>query len=97
MINDHSILVVRNPKKDLLNMLKLIIRTGSYGKQKVNMTIWVIIDSTLHLDKVIQTVETRKAKRTMKDVLDKELGIEFCMLFDIIIDVNHILLYQPVF
>ena len=32
LINDHSILLVRNPKKDLLNMLKQVVRTGSYMK-----------------------------------------------------------------
>lgn len=28
LINDHSIIVMRNPKKDILNLLKLIIRKG---------------------------------------------------------------------
>jgi hypothetical protein len=28
LINDHSILVVRNPKKDVLPLLKMIMRRG---------------------------------------------------------------------
>ena len=53
LINDHSIIVIRNPKKDLLPMLKAIIRTGTFQKQRVNLTIWVIIDITFYLDKLI--------------------------------------------
>ena len=53
LINDHSILIIRNPKKDLLPMLKAIIRTGTFSKQRVNLTIWVIIDVTLYLDKLV--------------------------------------------
>lgn len=32
LINDHSILLIKNPKKDLLPMLKAIIRTGMFHK-----------------------------------------------------------------
>ena len=32
LINDHCILVIKNPKKDLLPMLKAIIRTGQFMK-----------------------------------------------------------------
>jgi hypothetical protein len=28
LVNDHSIIVVRNPKKDILNLLKLIMKKG---------------------------------------------------------------------
>ena len=34
-------------------MLKAIIRTGTFSKQRVNLTIWVIIDVTLYLDKLV--------------------------------------------
>ena len=86
LINDHSILVIKNPKKELLPMLKAIIRTGTFHKQRVNLTIWVIIDVTLYLDKLVTLGSTvgdanfnsRKAKKTVKDVLDKEFTIEFC-------------------
>lgn len=30
LINDHSILVIKNPRKELLPMLKAIIRTGTF-------------------------------------------------------------------
>ncbi len=34
LVNDHSIMVVRNPKKDILPLLKLIMRKGQiYFKQ----------------------------------------------------------------
>ena len=32
LINDHSILVVKNPKKDIIPLLKSIILTGQYQK-----------------------------------------------------------------
>ena len=62
------------------------------------MTIWVAIDATLHLDKLVTLgstsgeacYNTRKAKRTIKDIIDKELTIEFCQLFDVITDVTQI-------
>ena len=30
LINDHSILVIKNPKKDVIPLLKSIIRSGQY-------------------------------------------------------------------
>ena len=91
-------LVIKNPKKDLMPMLKAIIRTGTFKKQRVNLTIWVIIDVTLYLDKLVTLGSTvgdanfnsRKAKKTVKDILDKEFTIEFCQLFDVIVDVTQI-------
>ena len=53
LINDHSILIVKNPRKDILGILKQIIRSGQYNKQKINLTIWVIIDITIWLDKMV--------------------------------------------
>ena len=86
LVNDHSILVIKNPKKDLLPMLKSIIRTGSFMKQRVNLTLWVVIDITFYLDKLVTLGSTigdgsfnlRKPKKTVKDILDKEFTIEFC-------------------
>ena len=77
-------------------MLKAIIRTGTFQKQRVNLTIWIFVDITLYLDKLINlgstvsgdNYNTRKQKKTIKDVLDKEFTIEFCQLFDIIVDVT---------
>jgi len=79
-------------------MLKAIIRTGSFMKQRVNLTLWVVIDITLYLDKLVSLGSTigdgsfnlRKPKKTVKDILDKEFTIEFCQLFDIIIDVTQL-------
>ena len=53
LINDHSILIIKNPRKDVLGMLKQIIRTGQFNKQKMNLTVWVIIDVTIWLDKLV--------------------------------------------
>ena len=79
-------------------MLKSIVHTGTFQKQKVNLTLWVIIDVTLYLDKLVMLgstngeacYNTRKQKKTFKDLLDKEFGIEFCQLFDIITDCSQI-------
>ena len=57
----------------------------------------MIIDITLYLDKLITLGSTvgdasfnsRKTKKTVKDILDKEFTIEFCQLFDIITDVTQ--------
>ena len=56
LINDHSIILVRNPKKDILPLLKLIMRKGIiFFKQtqpiKVNITIWVMIDALPFIEK----------------------------------------------
>lgn len=62
----------------------------------MNLTLWVVIDLTLYLDKLVTvgtgdaTYNVRKAKRTIKDLIDKDLTIEFCQLFDIIIDVSQL-------
>jgi len=53
LVNDHSIIVVRNPKKDVLNLLKLIIRKGFifFKQQKqpirINVTLWILLDMVL--------------------------------------------------
>lgn len=67
-------------------------------KQKVNLTLWVVIDVTLYLDKLItlggtmgeSSYNLRKPKKTVKDILDKEFTVDFCQLFDIIIDITQI-------
>ena len=53
LINDHSILIIKHPRKDVLGMLKQIIRTGQFNKQKMNLTVWVVIDVTIWLDKLV--------------------------------------------
>ena len=98
LINDHSILIIKNPRKDVLGMLKQIIRTGQFNKQKVNLTVWVIIDVTIWLDKLVTNQnglgeaghQQRRAKKTIKDLIDKEFTIDFCQLFDVILDVTQL-------
>jgi hypothetical protein len=56
LINDHSIVVLRNPRKDILGLVKSLIARGIlYMKNdqpiKVNITLWVIIDILPLLEK----------------------------------------------
>jgi hypothetical protein len=60
LLNDHSILLVKNPKKDIMPLLKSIIKygvvwykpagAGGSGQSpnakpiRVNFTIWIFID-----------------------------------------------------
>lgn len=60
LMNDHSVLIVNKPKPDVLQMLKLIMRTGTVRLKndskpiKINVTIWVIIDIHPWLEKLAQ-------------------------------------------
>ena len=77
LMNDHSILVFKNPKKDVINYLKLIIRKGFifFKKQnhpiKLNATVWVLIDSITFQEK-----QTKKEK-TIPQLMIKEYGTDF--------------------
>lgn len=92
LINDHSILVIRHPRKDVTTLLKQLIGNGKYQGQTLNLTIWVIIDITDWFDKLIPikgiTDARQKNKKTIKDLVDKEFTIEFAQMFDIILDVT---------
>ncbi|CDW78228.1 UNKNOWN [Stylonychia lemnae] len=89
LMNDHSIIIFRNPKKDLLNLIKLIIRKGFiYLKQsntpiQVNFTIWVMIDTIAFNDKL---KGNKKGQKSLQEVIVKEYGIDFPNLFDVIVD-----------
>ena len=61
LLNDHSILLVKNPKKDMLPTLKSLIRTGVIWYKtpgtipkpmKINVTIWVFYDVVPWLEKL---------------------------------------------
>ena len=65
LVNDHSILLIRNPKKDILPLLKLIMRKGViYFKQnqpiKVNITLWIMIDVLPYIEKATKGANERK-------------------------------------
>jgi hypothetical protein len=94
LINDHSILVIRHPRKDVAQLVKSLIGTGKYLGQSLNLTLWVVIDITCWLEKLIPargiTEAKQKKRKTIKDMIDKEFGIEFCQLFDLIIDVSQL-------
>lgn len=89
LINDHSIIVMRNPKKDILNLIKIIIRKGFlFFKQhsqpiKINITLWVLIDVVSLNDR---NKITKKGAKTTQEVIVKEYGNDFLNLFDIAID-----------
>ena len=64
----------------------------------MNLTVWVIIDVTVWLDKLVTNQNQlgeagytqRKAKKTVKDMIDKEYTVDFCQLFDVILDVTQL-------
>ena len=66
LLNDHSVLLVNNPKKELLPLLKSIIRTGVIWYKppggaiaarpiKINLTIWIFFDIVPWLEKLAKS------------------------------------------
>jgi hypothetical protein len=51
-VNDHSIIVLRQPKKDVHSTIKAICHSGVWRQQTLNVTLWVIIDLSYKLDKL---------------------------------------------
>ena len=88
-INDHSILVIRQPKKDMISVINTLITKQGYKGQKLNITVWVLIDATVYLDKLVIKKE-RAAKKSVKMMIDKEFGLDFAKLFDLVFDTSQI-------
>ena len=94
LVNDHSIVVVRNPRKDVLPLLKLIMRKGFiYFKQQnqpiqVNITIWVLVDVLPYVEKGAKTGDKKPPKRIQEMVL-RDYGIDFHSFFDMIVDISQ--------
>ena len=70
LVNDHSILIVRNPKPDILPMLKLIMRKGViFFKQKqpiqVNITIWLMIDCIPYIEQGMKGASEKKPPKKL--------------------------------
>eukprot|EP00347_Sterkiella_histriomuscorum_P018336 403345893 len=92
LMNDHSIIVFKNPKKDILNLLKLIMRKGViFFKQqnqpiRVNLTIWVFLDAIQLLDKI---KGPKKSQKNLTELILKEYGSDFINLFDIAIEISN--------
>jgi hypothetical protein len=66
--NDHSIVVFRNPKKELLPMLKMIIRRGAVKYKEpinVNLTIWVLIDVLNYIEKGVKNVNEKRPPKKL--------------------------------
>lgn len=95
LTNDHSIIVIRNPKKDVLPLLKLIMRKGSiFFKQhsqpiKVNITIWLLIDVFSYVDKGIKGATDKRPPKKLQELFIRDYGIDFSSLFDIVIDLSQ--------
>jgi hypothetical protein len=95
LVNDHSIIVVRNPKKDILALLKLIMRRGCiFFKQKnqpikVNLTIWVLVDVIPYVDKGVKGANEKKPPKKLQEMIHRDFGIDFHSLFDIVIDLSQ--------
>jgi len=90
MLNDHGILLIRNPKKETVPLITQLIKKGSFtvnkAETKVNLTLWVIIDVTRWLDKLPAGDTSNRRKKSVKDLLDKEYGASFADLFDLAMD-----------
>ena len=66
--NDHSIVVLRNPKKELLPMLKMIIRRGAVKYKEpinVNLTIWVLIDVLTYIEKRVKNANEKRPPKKL--------------------------------
>jgi len=66
--NDHSIVVFRNPKKELLPMLKMIIRRGAVKYKEpinVNLTIWVLIDVLTYIEKGVKNANEKRPPKKL--------------------------------
>ena len=59
---------------------------------QINVTIWVIVDITRWLDKIVlpRGLENTRKIKSAKEFLDKEYGAEFSMLFDIALDITQL-------
>ena len=95
LVNDHSIIVVRNPKKDILALLKLIMRRGCiFFKQKnmpikINLTIWVLVEVIPYVDKGVKGSNEKKPPKKLQEMIHRDFGIDFHSLFDIVIDLSQ--------
>ena len=58
----------------------------------VNLTLWVIIDTTPWLDKLVTLNQepTNRKRKSAKDFLDKDYGSDFASLFDICLDITQL-------
>ena len=93
--NDHSIVLFRNPKKDLLNLIKLIVRRGViFIKAQnqpitVNLTIWVFIDALQQLEKLKTSAKgVNKKPKTMTELVNTSYGTDFTSIFDVALDLS---------
>lgn len=95
LVNDHSIIVVRNPKKDVLPLLKLIMRKGIiFFKQnnqpiKVNLTLWIFIDVLPYIEKGKKGATDRKPPKKVQELVTRDYGIDFPNLFDLVVDISQ--------
>jgi len=94
LVNDHSILVVRNPKKDILPLLKQIMRRGTiFFKQQhqpiqVNISLWILVDVLPYVDKGAKGADKKPPKRLQEMVL-RDYGTDFHSFFDLVIDMSQ--------
>ena len=100
LLNDHCILLVQNPKKDILSVLKGIIRNGViwYNAEngqakpiKVNITIWVFMDILPWLEKLTKVPKKNQhaPPKMVKEVFESMYGNEgreIMKLFDVVMD-----------
>jgi hypothetical protein len=96
LLNDHSIVVVRNPSKDILPILMNIMRHGIvwYKSEdtpkpiRVNITVWVFVDILAWSEKLVKQTKKNEPVK-VKDLLEKQFGVhgkEFLSLFESVVD-----------
>lgn len=94
LVNDHSIVVVRNPKKDVLPLLKQVMRRGTiYFKQQnqpiqVNITLWILVDVLPYVDKGAKGADKKPPKRLQEMIL-RDYGTDFHSFFDLVVDMSQ--------
>lgn len=95
LVNDHSIVVVRNPKKDVLPLLKLIMRKGMiFFKQhnqpiKVNITLWILLDVLPYIEKGKKGANDRKPPKKLHELVTRDYGVDFPNMFDLVVDISQ--------
>ena len=105
LLNDHSILLVTNPKKDVLPLLKSIIRTGVIWYKppggaiaarpiRINLTIWIFVDVVPWLEKLAKSnkgLKPNQPPKNINEISEKEYGDrgELMQLFDVVVDISQ--------
>jgi len=85
--HDHSIIVVRDPRKDVLGFIKSVSRQGRIKVKgafiPLNVTFWVILDATQ------LTVKKLKYPKKLGQLAKEKYGNDFFFYFDLAFDLTQ--------